>query len=116
MLILTSLNETIAKAQEEQQLRLLEKFSFFREQVEEGVKNIAAQGKRMGELTIITNSHLKTYDIEKLLTEHYQPISFVVSHNQTHSEPSKRIKSYFIVEVVIPSVREDDVYGYEISK
>ena len=116
MLILTSLNETIAKAQTEQRLQLLEKFSFCREQVEEGIKNIAAQGKRMGELTIITNSHLKTHEIETLLIEHYQPISFIVSHNQTYSEPNKKIKSYFIVEVVIPSVREDDIYGYSISK
>ena len=116
MLILTSLNETIAKAQEEQKLLLLEKFSFFREQVEEGIKNIAAQGKRMGELTIITNSHLKTHEIETLLIEHYQPISFVVSHNQTHSEPNKKVKSYFIIDVVIPSVRVNDVYGCSISK
>lgn len=116
MLILTSLNETIAKIQTEQKLQLLEKFSFFREQVEEGIKNIAAQGKRMGELTIITNSHLKTHEIESLLIEHYQPISFVVSHNQTHSEPKNRVKSYFIVEIIIPAVKEDDIYGYEISK
>lgn len=115
MLTLTSLNETIAKAQEEQKLQLLEKFSFFREQVEESIKNIAAQGKRMGELTIITNSHLKTYEIEKLLAEHYQPISFAVAHNQTYSG-KKTVKSYFTVEIVIPSVREDDIYGYDISK
>ena len=116
MLILTSLNETIAKAQTEQKLQLLEKFSFFREQVEEGIKNIAAQGKRMGELTIITNSRLTTHEIETLLIEHYQPISFVVSHNQTHSEPKNKVKSYFIVDIIIPVVRDSDIYGCNISK
>ena len=116
MLILTSLNETIAQAQMEQKLQLLEKFLFFREQVEKGIKNIAAQGKRMGELTVITNSHLTTHEIEKMLTENYQPISFTVSHNQTHSDPKNKVKSYFITEVVIPAVKENDIYGYEISK
>ena len=116
MLNLTALNETITKAQAEQKLHLLEKFSFFREQIEEGVKNIAARGKRMGELTIITNSRLESREIERLLTDHYKPISFSVSHNQTHSEPKNRVKSYFIVDVIIPTVSQNDIYGNEISK
>ena len=116
MLSLTALNETIVKAQAEQKLQLLEKFSFFRTQVEEGIKNIAAQGKHMGELTIITNSRLKRHEIEELLVDHYQPISFSVSHNQTHSEPKNKLKSYFIVNVTIPEVEENDIYGSEISK
>lgn len=116
MLSLTALNETIAKVQAEQKLQLLEKFSFFRAQVEEGIKNIAARGKHMGQLTIITNSRLEIHEIEELLDDHYQPISFSVSHNQTHNEPKNKLKSYFIVNVIIPEVRENDIYGSEISE
>lgn len=118
MLNLTSLNETIVKAQAEQKLQLLEKFSLFREQVEEGIKNIAARGKRQGELTIITNSHLETNEIEGLLAEHYNPISFSVPHNLTHNKPGNSFikSSYFIVNVTIPEVRENDIYGSEINK
>ena len=116
MLNLTALNETIAKAQAEQKSQLLEKFSFFREQIEEGIKDIAAQGKRMGELTITTNGRLKHSEIENLLIDHYQPISFSLTHNQTHNDPKNRLKSYFIVDVIIPTVSQNDIYGNEISK
>jgi hypothetical protein len=114
MLSLTDLNRTIIQKQEEHKQELLEQFLSFYNQVEEGILSIAAQGKRTGEITVITKSEIKTFEIEELLKSHYYPISFVVTHNQTHSNPKERTRSCFIADVIIPTTTPNSTYGYSI--
>ncbi len=114
MLNLTALNETIEQKQKERKQELLEAFLFFSDQVEQGIKSIAEQGKRMGEITITTNSEMKTHEIEELLKSHYDPIHFLVSSNQTYRSQKDKTKSYFIAEVVIAEVAPYHTYGYSI--
>ena len=102
MLSLTDLNRIIIQKQEEHKQELLKKFLSFHNQVEEGILSIAAQGKRTGEIVVTTDEEIKTHEIEELLKNHYCPISFSVTHNQTHSNPKERTRSYFIVEIIIP--------------
>ena len=114
LLSLTDLNRTIIQKQEERKQELLEQFLSFHNQVEEGILSIAAQGKRTGEITVTTNSAIKTHEIEELLKSHYYPISFSVTHNQTHSNPKERIRSCFIAEIIIPKITPNSTYGYSI--
>jgi hypothetical protein len=114
MLNLTALNETITQKRKGYEIALLKKFFAFHDQVEQGITNIAEKGERMGEIVVVTEGLIKTHEIEELLRNHYHPISFTITHNQTHDNPKERIKSYFIVDVFIPSVEPNATYGCDI--
>lgn len=114
MLSLTDLNRIIIQKQEEHKQELLKQFLSFHNQVEEGILSIAAKGKRTGEIVVATNSEMKTYEIEELLKNHYSPISFSVTSNQTNSNPKERAYSYFIAEIIIPKTTPNSTYGYNI--
>lgn len=119
MLSLTDLNRIIIqkqeeRKQEERKQELLKQFLSFHNQVEEGILSIATQGERTGEIVVATDSEIKTCEIEELLKNHYSPISFSVTHNQTHSNPKERTRSYFIAEIIIPKTTPNSTYGYSI--
>lgn len=114
MLNLADLNRTIIQKEEEHKQELLKQFLSFRNQVEEGILSIAAHGKRTGEIIVNTNGEMKTHEIEELLKNHYYPISFSITHNQTHSNPTERTRSFFIAEIIIPKITPNSTYGYNI--
>lgn len=116
MLNLTTLNEIIEKKEKTNRQKLVEQFLSFRDQIEQGITHIAEQGNRIGEITITTNSEIKTSDIEILLKEHYHPILFSILNNQTHNNPKNKLKSSFSIEVVIPIVCPNSTYGCNISE
>ena len=111
MLILTSLNKAIEKGKAKRKRELLEAFLSFRVKIEDGIENIASQGEREGEIVINTNFIMTTSEIKEMLSSHYHPIRFCVTENATSTAIKK---PYFIVNVTIPEVNPDDIYGYDI--
>lgn len=117
MLFLSKLNETIEKKEKEKREEEFKRFDEIREQVEKGIKDIAARGERQGVFSVKTKGQMNSIVILDILRTHYTPIEFYLVNNNTYSGHQRsKLPSEFTLNIHIPSVREDDIYGYNISK
>lgn len=117
MLFLSKLNETIEKKEQEIKEEAAKRFENVREQVEENIKKIAEKGERQGVFNVNIKGQMSSVAILDMLRTHYSPIEFYLVNNDTYSGNQRsKLPSHFTLNVYIPSVREDDAYGCNISK
>lgn len=121
MLNLTELNKTIEKRQMEKEQEAKEvtfkQFLLIKDQVEAGILAIAAGGMRSGEFEVYTKFELtSSADMEREIMRHYSPIDFRIDKNLTHDNPKNKFKSYFTLDIFIPSVEGNGIFGLDVIK
>lgn len=117
MLFLSKLNETIEKKHKEKELEQHRRFEEMREQIEKGIQIIAERGERNGVLIIRTKEQINSITIMEILRKHYSPIQFYLVENNTYSgKQHSKTPSQFSIEITIPIAKDNDIYGYNISK
>lgn len=117
MLFLSKLNETIEKKEKEKREEEFKRFEEVREQVEKGIQKIAERGERNGVFNVRVKGQMNSIVITEILREHYSPIEFYLVENNTYSGNQRsKIPSQFTIEVIIPPVGDNDIYGCNISK
>lgn len=117
MLFLSKLNETIEKKEKEKREEEFKRFEEVREQVEKGIQKIAERGDRNGVFNVRVKGQMNSIVITEILREHYSPIEFYLVDNNTYSGKQRsKTPSQFSIEIIIPPVGDNDIYGYNISK